>query len=51
MKLEDKYGAHNYHPLPVVLARGVDTKVFDVNGVFFFISLLPSSPPYVNLTT
>lgn len=36
MKLEDKYGAHNYHPLPVVLARGVDTKVFDVNGKEYF---------------
>ena len=22
MQLEDKYGAHNYHPLPVVLAKG-----------------------------
>ena len=29
--LEDKYGAHNYHPLPVVLAKG--------EGVF---CLLPS---------
>ena len=22
IELEDKYGAHNYHPLPVVLAKG-----------------------------
>ena len=22
MDLEDRYGAHNYHPLPVVLAKG-----------------------------
>ena len=22
MALEDQYGAHNYHPLPVVLSRG-----------------------------
>lgn len=36
IQLEDKYGAHNYHPLPVVLAKGVDTKVFDVNGKEYF---------------
>ena len=30
--LEDQYGAHNYHPLPVVLAKGRGTKVFDVEG-------------------
>lgn len=34
--LEDKYGAHNYHPLPVVLNRGEGTKVFDVNGNEYF---------------
>jgi len=36
MDLEDKYGAHNYHPLPVVLAKGVDTKVWDVEGKEYF---------------
>jgi ornithine--oxo-acid transaminase len=32
MKLEDKYGAHNYHPLPVVLSRGEGVYVWDVEG-------------------
>ena len=30
--LEDTYGAHNYHPLPVVLARGEGVYVWDVKG-------------------
>lgn len=30
--LEDKYGAHNYHPLPVVLTKGRNTKVWDIDG-------------------
>ncbi len=30
MELEDKYGAHNYHPLDVVLARGKGVWVWDV---------------------
>ena len=30
--LEDKYGAHNYHPLPVVLAKGEGVFVWDVDG-------------------
>ena len=34
--LEDKYGAHNYHPLPVVLARGEGAKVWDVEGKEYF---------------
>lgn len=32
MNMEDKYGAHNYHPLPVVLARGSGVHVWDVEG-------------------
>ncbi|KAF4669737.1 hypothetical protein FOL47_002387 [Perkinsus chesapeaki] len=32
IKLEDAYGAHNYHPLPVVLARGQGCYVWDVKG-------------------
>jgi ornithine--oxo-acid transaminase len=32
MKLEDKHGAHNYHPLPVVLSRGEGVYVWDVEG-------------------
>ena len=30
--LEDKYGAHNYHPLPVVLSKGEGVYVWDVEG-------------------
>ena len=30
--LEDHYGAHNYHPLPVVLATGKGAYVWDVEG-------------------
>lgn len=29
---EHKYGVHNYHPLPVVLERGYQTRVWDVEG-------------------
>lgn len=36
MELEDKYGAHNYHPLPVVLERGEGTYVWDVEGKRYF---------------
>lgn len=36
MALEDKYGAHNYHPLPVVLAKGKGAKVWDVEGKEYF---------------
>lgn len=32
ISLEDKYGAHNYHPLPVVLAKGEGVFVWDVDG-------------------
>ncbi len=32
MELEDKYGAHNYHPVPVVLSKGLGAKVWDVEG-------------------
>ncbi|MEY3415910.1 MAG: ornithine--oxo-acid transaminase, partial [Bacteroidota bacterium] len=30
--LEDHYGAHNYHPLPVVLAKGEGVFLWDVEG-------------------
>ena len=36
MDLEAKYGAHNYHPLPVVLAKGKGAKVWDVEGKEYF---------------
>ena len=32
IQLEDKYGAHNYHPLPVVLSKGKGVYVWDVDG-------------------
>jgi ornithine--oxo-acid transaminase len=36
MGLEDKYGAHNYHPLPVVLSRGEGVYVWDAEGKKYF---------------
>ncbi len=33
---EDKYGAHNYHPLPVVLEKGEGVHVWDVEGKKYF---------------
>jgi len=34
--LEDKYGAHNYHPLPVVLEKGEGVFVWDVEGKKYY---------------
>ncbi|MFO0507433.1 MAG: ornithine--oxo-acid transaminase [bacterium] len=34
--LEDKYGAHNYHPLPVVLCKGEGVFLWDVEGKRYF---------------
>ena len=34
--LENQYGAHNYHPLPVVLAKGKGPFVWDVDGKRYF---------------
>jgi len=34
--LEDKYGAHNYHPLPVVLSRGEGVYLWDVEGKKYY---------------
>lgn len=34
--LEDQYGAHNYHPLPVVLSRGEGVYVWDVEGKQYY---------------
>ena len=36
MDLEDKYGAHNYHPLPVVLSKGEGAIVWDVEGKKYY---------------
>ncbi|WP_396182762.1 ornithine--oxo-acid transaminase [Flavobacterium sp.] len=34
--LEDRFGAHNYHPLPVVLSRGEGVYVWDVDGKKYY---------------
>ncbi len=34
--LEDRYGAHNYHPLPVVLSRGEGVNVWDIEGKHYY---------------
>ena len=36
MDLENQYGAHNYHPLPVVLEKGDGVYVWDVEGKQYF---------------
>ncbi len=36
IRLEEMYGAHNYHPLPVVLSRGEGVYVWDVEGKRYF---------------
>tara|TARA_R110002012_G_scaffold206357_1_gene376131 strand:- start:43890 stop:45170 length:1281 start_codon:yes stop_codon:yes gene_type:complete len=36
IELENKYGAHNYHPLPVVLAKGEGVHVWDVEGKQYY---------------
>src|SRR3954462_7097549 len=36
LDLEEKYGAHNYHPLPVVLNRGEGVYVWDVDGKRYY---------------
>lgn len=36
INLEEKYGAHNYHPLPVVLSRGEGVYVWDVEGKKYY---------------
>jgi ornithine--oxo-acid transaminase len=36
LELEEKYGAHNYHPLPVVLNRGAGVYVWDVDDRRYF---------------
>lgn len=36
IELEDKYGAHNYHPLPVVLAKGEGVYLWDTDGKRYY---------------
>ena len=36
LNLEKKYGAHDYHPLPVVLSKGKGVFLWDVNGKKYY---------------
>lgn len=36
IRLEEKYGAHNYHPLPVVLCKGEGVHLWDVEGKRYY---------------
>ena len=36
LALEEQYGAHNYHPIPVVLERGEGVYLYDVDGKQYF---------------
>ncbi|MEO8733472.1 MAG: ornithine--oxo-acid transaminase [Flavobacteriales bacterium] len=36
IRIEDRFGAHNYHPLPVVLERGEGTFLWDVEGKRYY---------------
>lgn len=36
IELEEKYGAHNYHPLPVVLQKGEGVHLWDVEGKHYY---------------
>jgi ornithine--oxo-acid transaminase len=36
VELENKYGAHNYHPLPVVLSKGEGVHVWDIDNKKYF---------------
>ncbi|MGZ3701484.1 MAG: ornithine--oxo-acid transaminase, partial [Bdellovibrionota bacterium] len=36
MEMEDRYGAHNYHPIPVVLSRGEGVFLWDPEGKRYF---------------
>jgi ornithine--oxo-acid transaminase len=36
LELEDQFGAHNYHPIPVVLEKGEGVYLYDVDGKKYF---------------
>ncbi len=36
LELEERYGAHNYHPLPVVISRGKGVFVWDTKGQRYY---------------
>ena len=43
INLEDQHGAHNYHPIPVVLEKGEGVYVWDVEGKRYYDCLLYTS--------
>ena len=51
--LEEEHGAHNYHPLPVVLEKGDGVYVYDVEGkkYFDFLSGYSAAPTNCLLTS
>ena len=40
IKMENEYGAHNYHPLPVVFDRAHGSRVWDPEGKEYLLSLI-----------
>ena len=36
LELEERYSAHNYHPLPVVLTKGEGVYVWDIDGKRYY---------------
>ncbi len=47
IEMEQKYGAHNYHPLPVVLERGEGVYVWDVDGKRYYPEAVPDLPRFL----
>lgn len=43
-RVEDQLGAHNYHPLDVVIARGSGVWLYDVDGRKYWIACRPTPP-------
>ena len=46
--VESRYGAHNYHPIPVALAKGKGIFVWDVEGKQYYDFLAAYSGEYFN---
>src|SRR3979409_2546798 len=36
LDLEEKYNAHNYHPIPVVITKGLGVYLWDLNGKKYY---------------
>ena len=50
IELEENYGAHNYHPLPVVLSRGEGVFLWDVEGKKYYDFLSSSASASASLS-